>query len=228
MLVAVALLAAACAACTGGDTQSSGTDETDSAPRPATIYLVRDGKVAPVRRTLAGGATDRVSATLDALTEVRLKGVERRAGYESVVPSPPTSGGAAGSVDTADGIVRVALWPTRLPRLAQAQIVHTLTRLPGVERVAFVVDGKEGRALGSRDFEEETPQILVQSPLPGDSVRSPIRLMGTANVFEATVSIDVRDASGKLLKRTFTTATSGTGPAAPSTRDWLSRGEKAQ
>jgi hypothetical protein len=30
-------------------------------------------------------------------------------------------------------------------------------------------------------------------------------------VFEATVSIDVRDAGGKLLKRTFTTATSGNG-----------------
>jgi hypothetical protein len=30
-------------------------------------------------------------------------------------------------------------------------------------------------------------------------------------VFEATVSIDVRDASGKRILRTFTTATSGNG-----------------
>ena len=210
MVVAAALLVAACAACTGGGSRSSTTSE--SARQSATIYLVRDAKVAPVRRMVTAGAADPVSATLDALTDVHLSETERSAGYESDVPSPPTTvGGGTGSVETVDRVARVALWPGPLPRLAQAQIVHTLTRLPGIERVAFVADGKVGPALAARDFEDETPQILVQSPLPGDSVRSPIRLRGTANVFEATVSIDVRDASGKLLKQVFTTATSGTG-----------------
>jgi hypothetical protein len=103
-----------------------------------------------------------------------------------------------------------------------AQIVATLTRFPTIERVAFRIDGEPVQAVGGegvvvdppvgrRAIEEQTPQILVESPLPGDTVRSPIRLRGTANVFEATVSIDVRGANGKLLKRTFTTATSGTG-----------------
>jgi hypothetical protein len=103
-----------------------------------------------------------------------------------------------------------------------AQVVATLTRFPTIERVAFRIDGKPVDAIGGegvvvdppvgrRAIEGQTPQILVESPLPGDTVRSPIRLRGTANVFEATVSIDVRGADGKLLERTFTTATSGTG-----------------
>lgn len=103
-----------------------------------------------------------------------------------------------------------------------AQVVATLTRFPTIRRVAFRIDGRPVEAVGGEGvsvdppvgrpaIEEQTPQILVESPLPGDTVRSPIRLRGTANVFEATVSIDVRDANGKLVKRTFTTATSGNG-----------------
>ncbi len=103
-----------------------------------------------------------------------------------------------------------------------AQVVATLTRFPTIQRVAFRIDGTPVQAIGGegvvvdppigrRAIEEQSPQILIESPLPGDTVRSPVRLRGTANVFEATVSIDVRDANGKLLKRTFTTATSGTG-----------------
>ena len=104
---------------------------------------------------------------------------------------------------------------------AVAQTVATLTRFPTVERVAFRIDGEpvsiagEGvdvvRPIGRRAIEEQTPQILVESPLPGDAVSSPIRLRGTANVFEATVSLEVRDETGATVLRDFTTATSGTG-----------------
>ena len=55
------------------------------------------------------------------------------------------------------------------------------------------------------------PPIVVESPLPGESVTSPIRVTGTANVFEATVSFEVRDDSVHVVERGFTTATSGTG-----------------
>ena len=58
---------------------------------------------------------------------------------------------------------------------------------------------------------DTTPQVLVESPLPGESVSSPIRLRGTANVFEATVSLEVRVAADEVILETFTTATSGTG-----------------
>ena len=206
-IVGVVVCVIACAACTrGGDTASSGsTSGADDAARTIAVYLARDGKVAPVRRVIHAPQEEAVSSALDALTHTRPTAEERSAGYVNAVPP------RRGDVEVAGGVARVVTGAGSLSRLAQAQVVYTLTDLPGVERVAFVVDGREGRPLTGHDFEAETPQILVRSPLPGETVRSPIRLEGTANVFEATVSIDVRNARGAILERTFTTATSGTG-----------------
>lgn len=55
------------------------------------------------------------------------------------------------------------------------------------------------------------PAIVVTSPRPGDQVSSPVRIRGNADVFEATVSIDILDSAGIPIVRTFTTATCGTG-----------------
>lgn len=222
-----ALLAAGCdngstAETATGSTTTTAT-ETETATSSVAVYLLRDGKVSPVRRTIE--STPAVARA--ALTEL-LGGPtadERADGLSSAIPSGTT----LRDISLADGVATVDLDGTfdggggsasMLGRVAQ--VVATLTRFPTIERVAFRIDGKPVEAIGGegvvvdppvgrRAIEEQTPQILLESPLPGDSVRSPIRLRGTANVFEATVSIDVRDANGKLLKRTFTTATSGTG-----------------
>lgn len=53
--------------------------------------------------------------------------------------------------------------------------------------------------------------IVVGTPQPGDEVVSPVTIAGTADVFEATVSIVILDASGQELAATFATATCGTG-----------------
>jgi Immunoglobulin-like domain of bacterial spore germination/Sporulation and spore germination len=103
-----------------------------------------------------------------------------------------------------------------------AQVVATLTRFPTIERVGFRLDGEDVDAIGGEgvivdppvgrlDIEAQTPQILVESPLPGDTVSTPIRVSGTANVFEATVSFEVRDVADAVIDESFTTATSGTG-----------------
>ena len=55
------------------------------------------------------------------------------------------------------------------------------------------------------------PAIVVTSPRSGDQISSPVRIRGNADVFEATVSIDILDSAGKPIARTFTTATCGTG-----------------
>lgn len=52
---------------------------------------------------------------------------------------------------------------------------------------------------------------MVTSPMSGDQISSPVRIQGNADVFEATVSLDILDSSGKPIVRTFTTATCGTG-----------------
>jgi hypothetical protein len=187
------------------------------------VYFLRDGKVSPVRRPIdatpaVGGAAMR--ALLEGPTEEETAG-----GLASAIPS----GTHLHDIAVANGVATVDLdgsfddgggSASMLGRVAQ--VVATLTRFPTIRRVAFRIDGEPVDAIGGEGvavdppigraaIEGETPQILVESPLPGDSVTSPIRLRGTANVFEATVSLDVRDAGGKLLKQTFTTATSGTG-----------------
>lgn len=57
----------------------------------------------------------------------------------------------------------------------------------------------------------EDGAIVVESPEPGATVSSPITISGTADVFEATVSIRILDAAGNEIARTFTTATCGSG-----------------
>lgn len=53
--------------------------------------------------------------------------------------------------------------------------------------------------------------IVVDSPLPGDELRSPITVRGTANVFEASVSIQILDANGEVLAAINTQASCGSG-----------------
>ena len=232
-LVALAIVCAAVSAgCDGNEpTPPSTTTETTTGSQPTTtqetsyvaVYFLRGEKVSPVRRAIA--ATPAVART--ALTELLAGPTEEEvaSGLKSAVPA----GTGLRDVSISGGVATVDLDGTfddgggsasMLGRVAQ--VVATLTRFPTVDRVAFRIDGRPVEAIGGEGvvvdppigrgaIEEQTPQILVESPLPGDTVTSPIRLRGTANVFEATVSIDVKDETGKVVLRTFTTATSGTG-----------------
>jgi len=91
-------------------------------------------------------------------------------------------------------------------REALAQQVYTLTQFPGARTVEIA-----GTRYSRADFEDETPQILVESPLRSQTVRSPLRARGTANTFEATFQYDLVGPDGTLLKSHFVTATSGSG-----------------
>ena len=55
------------------------------------------------------------------------------------------------------------------------------------------------------------PAIVVRTPGAGDEIVSPVTVAGTADVFEATVSIRILDANGQELAAAFATATCGTG-----------------
>jgi hypothetical protein len=55
------------------------------------------------------------------------------------------------------------------------------------------------------------PAIVVRTPAAGDEIVSPVTVAGTADVFEATVSIRILDANGQELAAAFATATCGTG-----------------
>jgi germination protein M len=91
-------------------------------------------------------------------------------------------------------------------RQGLAQIVYTLTQFAPSKPVVY-----KGTSYRRSDFEEETPAILVESPLPFAAVSAPLRVWGTANTFEATFDYELLDPSGKVLSHDFVTATSGTG-----------------
>jgi hypothetical protein len=86
-----------------------------------------------------------------------------------------------------------------------AQIVYTLTQFPAVRKVRIGDD-----VLDRSDLEDVTPVILVESPLPGETVSSPITVRGTSNTFEATMRLEIRRGSNLLVAETVT-ASSGSG-----------------
>ena len=99
-------------------------------------------------------------------------------------------------------------WQRRLAVTAEAraQIVYTLTQFPTVESVVI-----DGHSYARADFEEQTPPVLVESPLPFEDVTSPLNVEGTANTFEATFNYELTDTDGLIVDENFVTATSGTG-----------------
>lgn len=103
-----------------------------------------------------------------------------------------------------------------------AQLTYTLTQFPTVRGVNLRLGGEPVEVFGTegivldqpmtrRDYRDHLPPILVVSPLIGQEVASPIRVAGTADVFEAAVSISVLDAQGNEIATTTTMATCGTG-----------------
>ena len=103
-----------------------------------------------------------------------------------------------------------------------AQLTYTLTQFPSVHGVNLELEGKpvtvfsgEGIILDQpmtrRSYRDRLPAILVRSPLIGEQVSSPVTVSGTADVFEAVVSITILDADGREIATSTTMATCGTG-----------------
>lgn len=169
------------------------------APAILKVYFLRDGKVAVSSRSVvAGPAVGR--AALIALLEGPT-GAERAAGLTSGIPA-----GTKLKDLTIENAVAFVELSEPLDEAALAQVVFSLTQFSTVRAVQI-----EGERLFRSDFEGETPSVLVESPVPGEEVTSPLRIAGTANTFEATFNVEVLDADGNVLAERFVTATSGSG-----------------
>ena len=178
----------------------TGTSSVPSeAPAVLTLYFLRDGKVAPVSRPVVSGPKIG-SAAVRELLEGPSSDDE---GLETAIPS----GTKLESLTIEGGVASVALSRQVTAAAAEAQLVYTLTQFPTVKRVDLGADAPVGR----RAFEAQTPAVLVESPLPGETVESGFEVSGTANTFEATFNYELKDAGGRVLKKNFVTATSGTG-----------------
>jgi hypothetical protein len=53
------------------------------------------------------------------------------------------------------------------------------------------------------------PAIVISSPRSGESVTSPVKVSGTASVFEAALNVRVKDSTGKVVGQARTTASTG-------------------
>lgn len=187
------------------------------------VYFTRDEKMSAASRVIP--TTQQVgAAAMRALLEGPTE-VERAYGAVSNIPEGTTFLGL--TID--DGIATVDLSKeyssgggslSMFTRLAE--VVFTLTQFPTVEGVSFKLDGEPIDVLGGEgiiidhpltraDFEDLSPAILVESPTLGDTVSSPLRVTGTANVFEAVFNIEIVDWDGLIIADEIAQATSGTG-----------------
>lgn len=222
--LAAVLVLAGC----GGDDEEIGHSEAITAPAttaagPATtraetaapaptearrvlVYFLRNGRVAAAQREIP--ATRAVArAALQALAAGPNE-AERRAGFTTSIPRDL----ALDRLSVAGGIARVDFTGEKgCPSIAQ--IVYTLTQFPTVQRVAgnCIPARAYGSGLTRSDLESVTPPILVESPTVGQEVRSPLRIAGSANTYEATFVVEVLDAAEHVLAEQVVTATSGSG-----------------
>lgn len=110
----------------------------------------------------------------------------------------------------------------RVLRLRQAQIVFTLTRFETITGVDLRVDGQPaaivdflGNAVdgpATRDaFEDVIPLILIERPLPLETVGSSFAVSGSSNTFEGGLFLRLITADGDTLLDQPVQATSGSG-----------------
>jgi spore germination protein GerM len=220
-----------------GGTDGTGTTSTSTTARPGQttttgagsdtiavkVYFTRDEKIAT-----AGRVIPRTQSVGAAAMRSLLEGpaeAESAAGMVTAIPEGTTFLG----LDIQNGVATVDLSReyasgggslSMMMRLAQ--VVFTLTQFPTVQGVNFMLDGEPIDVLGGEgiildhpmtraDFEDLSPAILVESPILGATVSSPVRITGTANTFEATFMINIVDNDGLIIADEFATATSGTG-----------------
>jgi hypothetical protein len=186
------------------------------------VYFLHAGKVSPAPRTVTAPAT--ASGAVRALLAGPDR-YERAHGRTTAIPSGTRLRSLVvrnhvATVDLSgrydDGVGRLST------RERLAQVVFTVTRFPAVHKVALEVDGKAVTSFGGAgtvlngpvgraDFEDRAPAVLVESPMVGDTVRTPLRVWGSANTFEAQFRLKVTDTTGRTAADVLVRATSGTG-----------------
>jgi hypothetical protein len=232
VLTALATALLTVAACGGDDDDSAGT--TTEAPAtssptttepseqaPVRVYFAWNEKVGTAGRTV--DATEIEQASVEALLEGP-DAIETDIGMTTQIPE----GTELLGVTVTDGEATVDLsnefqsgGGSLSMQLRTAQVVFTLTQFDTVDLVTIRLDGTAVDGIGGegipaddltrKDFENVTPFILVESPVPGANVTSPLSVSGISNTFEANVRYSITDPEGLILQDGFTTATAGNG-----------------
>ena len=212
---------------TSASTTTTEATTTTTTTEPATesvvrAYFLRGEKVGPVARDAVGSdvAADAIAGLLAGPDQT-----ETQLGFSSTIPAGTTLLGLSvdGGVATVDLSQEFASGGGSLSMGGRvAQVVYTLTQFPTIDSVQFSIEGSPVTVLGGEglmldapqtraDWEDFTPAILVESPLPFEAVTSPLHITGTANTFEAMFRVVVTDGDGLEVYDQPAKATSGTG-----------------
>jgi hypothetical protein len=210
-----------------GGHQSPAPTPTATSPHSAAgqvslqAWFTRQGKLFSTQRGVP--ATAGVGrAALDQLL-AGPSSAESAAGLRSLIPAGTqllglTISSGTATVDLSSSFTSAAS-PSTMP-LRIAQVVYTLAQFPAVTGVHFKVDGQGVTVLGgvpvqspqtTAMYDGYLPAITVQNPVIGEQLSSPVTVSGTADVFEAVVSVRILNSAGNEIARTFSTASCGTG-----------------
>jgi len=203
-----------------------GTPEVTATPGRATlvaVYFLRGEKLSVVRRPIPETPRVGTAALLELLAGPTPR--EEEWGFRTEIPV----GTELRELTIADGVATVDLSSDFASgggsfsmRARVAQVVFTLTQFPTVQAVRFRLDGQPVPAIGGEgvivepppgrdEFEDLLPLIFPEAPGPGETVRSPLRVTGTANTFEAMFMVRLSTADGSVLYEQPAMATSGSG-----------------
>jgi len=185
------------------------------------VWFQRDAKLWLSTRSIkttpgiAAAALERLFAAPNA--------AERAAGVGTAVPAGTTlrgiaiSGGTA-TVDVSGAFAAAA--GRKAIRRRLAQLTYTATQFPTVKRVRLEINGSVVSSIaGARvpqpatrvDFHRLLPPILVTRPTIGARIPATVKIAGTANVFEAALSVRILNAKGRLIALRRILASCGTG-----------------
>ncbi len=196
-------------------------DETDPGS-PVTVYFFQGEKLVAAGRIAQGAAVAR------AAVEHLLSGPDTAETGLNVTSEIPGGTELLG-ISVEDGVATVDLSSAFASgggsfsmRGRLAQLVFTLTQFDTIGGVRLRLDGAPVDALGgegvliqspqTRDaYEEFAPAVLIESPLLGGRVSSPLTVSGTANTYEAEFVLEITDADGLIIAEQQVMATSGSG-----------------
>jgi Sporulation and spore germination/Immunoglobulin-like domain of bacterial spore germination len=182
-------------------------------------YPVEPGPyVVPVARPVGDDIEEALRALLEGVTEA-----EAGMGLSSTIPE----GTSLLGVDVADGVAAVDLSRQfesgggSLSMMGRvAQVVYTATSFGDVEAVRFLLEGVAIEFLGGEgliidepqtraDYLDLTPAILVEEPLWGSTIASPVTISGQALTDSGSVSYVLVDADGLIIAEGETAVTPG-------------------
>jgi hypothetical protein len=206
---------------TSAGSSSSSTSVAAGDEVPVRVYFARDEGVATAGRDVVAPAVAR--GAINGLLGGP-EAAETAIGMDTEVPEDTELLG----LDVEDGEATIDLTSefasgggSLSMQLRVAQVVFTLTQFDSIDTVTVHLDGEAVDGIGGEgvpaddltraDFQDVTPLVLVESPVPGEEVRSPVEVTGISNTFEANVRYTLTGPGGAVLDDGFTTATAGTG-----------------